>query len=527
MDINSSSSSTTGTRSEADEIRRLAELSLPNFIRLIAPGRLLSQCHLDVCDWWDRSEKKSHQLLLFPRDHMKSALVAFRVAWYLTKDPTLRVLYISSTANLAQKQLGFIKAIFESDIHRRYWPDHIIPEEGKRAKWSATEIELDHPLRKKEQIRDPSIFTGGLTTNLVGMHCDIAVLDDVVVHDNAYTEEGREKVRSQYSLLSSIEGADSVEWVVGTRYHPKDLYNDLMNMQQEVFDKEGYNDGYVPIYEVFEKVVETHGDFLWPRQKRKDGKWFGFDRDILARKKGQYLNRMQFRAQYYNDPNDPDNVPIDSSRFQYYDPKYLTRSMGKWYYKDNRLNVVAAVDFAYSLKNSADYTAIVVVGVDYENNIYVLDIDRFRTDKISDYYEHILQLVHKWDFRKLRAECTAAQSVIVSELKNNYIKPNGISLSVDEHRPTRHQGSKEERMAAILEPRYDNLQMWHWKGGNCFLLEEELQSNNPSHDDIKDALAAACEIAVKPSQTFGKRLGGALSSMKGDIFHPRFGGRAH
>ena len=38
---------------------------------------------------------------------------------------------------------------------------------------------LDHPLRKKENVRDPSIFTGGLTTSLTGLHCDIAVLDDV------------------------------------------------------------------------------------------------------------------------------------------------------------------------------------------------------------------------------------------------------------------------------------------------------------------------------------------------------------
>lgn len=514
-----------------DEIRTLAEGSLVNFIRLVAPGRLLSSCHIEVCDWWEREDKKSHQLLLFPRDHMKSALVAFRVAWYLTKDPTLRVLYISSTANLAQKQLGFIKQVFESDIHRRYWPDHIIPDEGKREKWTASEISLDHPLRKKEQIRDPSIFTGGLTTNLVGMHCDIAVLDDVVTNDNAYTAEGREKAQNQYSLLSSIEGADSVEWVVGTRYHPNDLYNDLINMKRDIFDEEGYINGQEPIYEIFERVVEDIGDgtgaFLWPRQKRRDGKWFGFDRDILARKRGQYLNRMQFRAQYYNDPSDPDNVPVDSTRFQYYDPKHLSRRSGKWYYKENRLNVYASVDFAYSLRQGADFTAIVVVGVDYENNVYILDVDRFQSERVSEYFEHILHLVHKWDFRKLRAEVTAAQKVIVNELKNNYIKPHGLALSIDEHKPNRHQGSKEERIQAIVEPRYDNMQIWHYRGGMCYLLEEELQSRNPAHDDIKDALASVLEIAVKPSQALGKRIMGMFSSQETntEAWHPRFGGR--
>ncbi len=109
-----------------------------------------------------------------------------------------------------------------------------------------------------------------------------------------------------------------------------------------------------------------------------------------------------------------------------------------------------------------------------------MDIDRFKTDKISEYFRHILDLLNRWDFRKLRAECTAAQSAIVSELKDNYIKPNGLALKIDEHRPNRHQGSKEERIAAILEPRYDNLQMYHYRGGNCQVLEEELVSYNPA-----------------------------------------------
>jgi len=124
------------------EIKDLAESSLEAFIRLVAPQRLLGNCHKDLLHWWTRPDSKDHQLVLFPRDHGKSAMVAYRVAWELTKDPTLRVLYISATSNLAQKQLGFIKQIFESDVHRRYWPDHVHPEEGKRSKWTASEIEL-------------------------------------------------------------------------------------------------------------------------------------------------------------------------------------------------------------------------------------------------------------------------------------------------------------------------------------------------------------------------------------------------
>jgi len=507
------------------EIREAAEADLLSFIRLIAPQTVLGHVHEELCHWWTREDAKPMQLVLLPRDHQKSRMVAYRVAWHLTKHPDHRILYISSTSNLAEKQLKFIKDILTSKIYRRYWPEHVNKEESKRERWTSGEISLDHPLRKTEGVRDPSIFTAGLTTSITGMHCDVAVMDDVVVRENAFTQEGRDKVKLQYSLLSSIEGADAQEWVVGTRYHPADLYNDLMEMQESIFSDDGEIIDEEPIYEKFEKQVESQGDgtgeFLWPKQQRHDGKWFGFDRQILARKKGKYLDRSQFFAQYYNNPNNPEGSGIDQSKFQYYDKKHLTRQGGIWYHKGNRINIVAAIDFAYSLTKKADYTALVVVGVDHNHNYYVLDIDRFKTDRIIEYYEAILRMHNKWDFRKLRAEVTAAQKAIVTELKNGYIRENGLALSIDEHKPTRHQGTKEERISSVLDARYDNMNMWHYHGGNCQVLEDELSLENPPHDDVKDALASAVEIAVAPSGSQRKSRDNVVP-----IYNSKFGGVA-
>lgn len=487
------------------DIRDRAESDLSAFIKLVAPERMLSNCHEEVIRWWDRPDAGLHQLLLFPRDHMKSALVAYRVAWYLTKEPTLRVLYISATANLAEKQLSFIKNILTSRTYSRYWPDHVKKDEGRREKWTNTEICLDHPDRKKENIRDSSVFTGGLTTSLTGLHCDIAVLDDVVVYENAYSEEGRKKVKSQYSLLSSIEGADAKEWVVGTRYHPLDLYNDMLEMVEEIYDDNGEKIGEEPIYEVFERKVEDYGDgtgeFLWPRVQRKDGKWFGFDTKVLARKRGKYLDKTQFRAQYYNDPSSPDDVPVASDKFQYYDRKHITQERGLWYYKDERLNLYAAIDFAYSLNKRADSTAIIVIGVDAHNNVYILDLDRFKTDRVSVYFDRLKRLAMKWSFRKMSAEVTAAQITIVQQLRE-LIKENGLSIAVKDFRPLK---DKQERIANSLEPRYDNNQIWHYRGGNISILEDELSQRHSAHDDCKDVLSVAVDHAIKPAKTSGRR----------------------
>lgn len=508
-----------------DHIRERAESSLLEFIRLIHPKRVLGHVHTDLISWWTRPESKTHQLVLLPRDHQKSALVAYRVVWEITKNPAIRVLYISSTANLATKQLKFIKDILLSDIYRFYWPDMVNIDEQKRELWNASEISVDHPRRKEENVRDPTLFTAGLTTNIAGLHCDIAVMDDVVVFDNAYTEEGRLRTEQQYSLLASIEGSNARDWVVGTRYHPKDLYGTLINKRVEIFDEEGQTKSSEALYEVFQREVENRGDgtgeYLWPRQQRNDGQWFGFNQEILAKKKAQYLDRVQFRAQYYNDPNDMEGAGILQEYFQYYSPESLTRQGGQWYYGERRLNLFASVDFAYTVSKKADYTTIVVIGVDSDKNYYVLEIDRFRTGHISDYFKHILALHQKWDFRKLYAEATAAQRVIINSLRQDYIRPHGLSLAIEDENPTRLSGAKEERIYNILQPRYANRQMWHYRGGNCQTLEEELIAQNPLHDDIKDALSVAVDRAIAP--TGAVRSSTSVLETK-SLSHYRFGG---
>jgi len=504
--------------------REFLKNDLVALINFVQPKSVLGNIHREFITWANREDALTHQMLLLPRDHRKSTILAYRIVQALTKDPTLRILLISSTSNLATKQLKFIKDILTCDNYRLLWPEMVERDEAKREKWTEREISVDHPLRKDWSIREPSIFTAGLTSNIVGLHSDITALDDVVVAANAYTEEGREKVREQYGYLSSVEGANSREWVVGTRYHPKDLYNDLAGMEIEQLDELGKTKDSTALFEVFERQVESLGDgtgeFLWPRQQGRDGKWFGFDAEILAKKRAAYQNKLHFRAQYYNDPHDVDSSPIQRSLFQYFDQAYLSSREGRWFFKGERLNVVAAVDFAYSTGKRSDYSSIVVIGLDGRSNYYVLEIDRFKTDKMSEYFDRILKLYTKWGFRKIRAEVSVAQQVIVKDLKDNYIRPHGLSLVVEEYRPSRWQGSKEERIMATLEPKYANGQIWHYLGGNCQSLEEELVFNNPPHDDIKDALASAIDFAVAPTNFFSVK----KDSQPVFNYHPRFGG---
>jgi hypothetical protein len=499
-------------------IKEAAEADLETFVRLIAPHRVLGDIHTELMAWWQRQEAKDNQLVLLPRDHQKSAMIAYRVAWWITKFPETTILYVSATADLAEKQLKAIKDILTSDAYLFYWPEMVNKNENARERWAVDEIAVDHPKRRAEGVRDASIKACGLTANMTGLHCNVAVMDDVVVPSNAYTETGREQVRATYSQLSSIQTTGAKEWVVGTRYHPKDLYSDLMEMTESYYDDELDEEVEKTVYEVFEREVETNGEFLWPKQRRKDGKTFGFDDRELARKKAKYLDITQFYAQYYNNPNAVETQYMQKSNFQWFDRDKLDNVSGVWYLGERMLNVYASIDFAFTISATADYTAIVVVGVDDENTIYVLDIDRFKTNKISVMYDKVAASYKKWRFKKIRAEVVAAQRLIITQFKE-FMRSQDIIFTIEEYNPPRNM-KKEERISAILEPRYTNKMIWHYKGGNCQTLEEELLMSNPEHDDIKDALASVVEIAKPPiaRQRWWKK-------ETDNVYNARFGGK--
>jgi hypothetical protein len=116
-----------------------------------------------------------------------------------------------------------------------------------------------------------------------------------------------------------------------------------------------------------------------------------------------------------------------------------------------------------------------------------------------------------------------AQIVIVEAIKD-YIKQRGMTLTVVDYRPGKQEGTKEQRIAAVLEARYDDDKVWHFEGGWTSVLEEELVQARPAHDDVKDALASAVSIAIKPQRSSGSGIADFLVSTQRAS---RFGGVAY
>lgn len=517
-----------------DEIRKAAEQDLWTFANLINYNYAYGEIHEKVYRWLSSGIASNRQLLLMPRGHLKSHCIATWAAWEITRKPWTTIVYLSAGEDLAKDQIYAIKNMMTNPIYKRYWPDMINEREGDREHWSAYSFNVDHPQRKARGIRDHTIIVKTVKSNFVGLHCDAIVFDDVVVPNNAYTETGRREVQRALSQCTSILNPGGKIKSVGTRYHPKDAYQDMKDAKFRVWDeisREFISEE--PLWDILEYVVEDDGEgtgnFLWPRtQSSIDGNWYGFDVQQLEIIKADYLSKgetAQFYAQYYNDPNDESTNLLDRSAFQYYDPQFVTVTPTGVKFKGRRLNIWAAMDVAWTEQRESggkdpDYTAIAVVGVDEDGYYYILDLARFRTSNFQVYYDNIMSLSQKWGFRKITIETNAGGKFVAQEVERLSREAGGV-ISVD-HKSRGGAGEKSKlmRQYAIVNPKYELKSVFHRRDGLTSIYEEELILERPPHDDLVDAVGLAMEKIKKPMKSRQY-----LDEDKKVITDSRFGGR--
>ena len=534
--------------SKRDELRRLYENELFEFAKYVNPQYMYGDVHEEVFNWLQEDHDDEslydilNKLLLLPRGHLKSHCLATYVAWRLTREPWYTFVYLTAGDDLATVQMSAIKSILTSSQYKLLWPNHINAEEAKRAKWSTREINLDHPERKKRRIRDYSVIIKTLGSSATGLHADELIMDDVVVPTNAYTEAGRKLVEQSVSDFASVKNTGARTKCGGTRYDEKDVYQSFIDATFPVVDrKTGEVIAEQKLWQVFEKEVEDSGDgtgsYIWPRmQSPYDEKFYGFDPQELAIKKAEYVSQghyAQFYSQYYNDTDRTGKEKIDRDSFRYIRRKYLQRIGNSFYAFGKRLEIIAAMDCAWTddtgnatrdrKAKKPDYTAIVAIGMDEDGFYYVLDVIQFRTSQLSKYYNELIKVCNRWCIRKAYIETNSAGKLIKQEVDKK-IRDNGDRVATYGKPRSKSDGTKEERWALILDPKYEAKLVYHARCMFIHEAENQIKKARPKYDDIKDAITLGFENVKKPSNRGGS---GRVGFGKGQTqtANSRFGGR--
>lgn len=217
---------------------------------------------------------------------------------------------------------------------------------------------------------------------------------------------------------------------------------------------------------------------------------------VLRERDEAYANGMSaFNAwmrQIMLDPRPPGAVQFDMNGIRYIHPDDLKK----------KLNVFILCDFAYSRQTWADDSAIVVVGVDDENNYYVLYADKDKwgdvktTEKLVDVADR-----YKENLRMVGVE-TRSFGFVQKRLLDAKRSRN-LNFGVTELKPSNR--SKSERIRALI-PLIEDGRLYMVRG--LRKLEDEMyqfRGEELRHgDDLMDALAYILDVAYKPETVQSK-----------------------
>lgn len=409
---------------------------------------------------------------LAPRGHGKSTIgdVDFCITKVL-RNPDIRIMIGSKTQTQASAFLKEIRTHFEQNVNLiRIFGDW---KKSRDNVWNDKEFTVN---RRTVIKKEATVSALGASGAVVSKHFDIIIGDDLVGFENARTEAQRKVLKEWFysSLYPTLEPDGEIH-ILGTRYSPMDLYEDLIksknykiNVQQAITVKDGQE------YSLWESKFSLEK----LRSIREEAGLIIFNM--------QYQNNTElakgkiFKYKYFKHFEEYE-VDYDLNRVRV---KVLD-SQGVPYWIPVRIYMGADLAISEDETSNNDYFVLTVIGVDKNKNVYVLDYLKERLtfnaqlNAILDYGKNKFPMVER-----IGVETVQYQKSLAQEIRRLSLLPV-INIQTSKDKVTRAM-----RRSALFE----NGKVWFRIGMDdleeCLLLFPEVD-----HDDLFDGLDFALTVA--------------------------------
>lgn len=196
---------------------------------------------------YERGEYADGSMLIFnvPPEFGKSATITqMYTTWRIVKNPSVRIIVISESQNMAKKFIHSVKQYLTHPSYRKL-QDHFAPPEGWEAtadSWTKTEIYLQQ--QESEGEKDPTLQALGIGGQIYGARADLIILDDIASKKSAHRYEWQLEYIRQDCLTRLVEEEpeEGDEFIlagkmllVGTRVGPRDIYSEMRKeLEQDI-----------------------------------------------------------------------------------------------------------------------------------------------------------------------------------------------------------------------------------------------------------------------------------------------------
>lgn len=159
------------------------------------------------------------KMVLWPRGSFKSQVWTIgQAAWMIARDPNIRILICSEVSRQAQKFVGEIMKIVDS----QWFKDRFGVHKGKQ--WKEGSGVFTSALRTRQGIKDPTLAAAGTEEVQTGAHWDVVLMDDVCSQENTQTPESIEKLWNWFGEVQSQLDPGTKLFMIGTLHHYADIY---------------------------------------------------------------------------------------------------------------------------------------------------------------------------------------------------------------------------------------------------------------------------------------------------------------
>ena len=430
-----------------------------------------------ICKKLQEPREKKIRLWLIPRGFFKTTILTISHSVQLQlNNPSIRILIVSGVLANSVSMVQTIGNVYLTNIRFRTLFPKYCPEKPKAPDtiWRGNEIHI--PNRGGRPVMEGTFEAFGPESTITARHFDYIKIDDLVTRENSMTRDQMDKIKNFYKAIFPLrDNPDTPIDIIGTRWDDYDLYGELEEDEE---------------IEVIKVPCIINGKSTFPERYPID--------ELKKLKRSKNMGSYLFSCLMMLDPIPQEDAVFKEKYFKYFKLDMTNKIITRL---DDGEKIPVGLTFmtadGATTEGKNDYSAIIVVTTDSENNIYILDAWHKQCDPV-EFMNKFIFLYFNWNCMKLGLQSAIVEKMLRSFLKEK-MKREKFWINIVELKENTRQN--KEYCIKSLQPWYENGCIYHKESLRGSELEEELlRFPKSKHDDVIDALQMQKEIILPSSK---------------------------
>ena len=387
------------------------------FVKTVWPDFIQGDHHKKIADQFNRLARGDINRLIInmPPRHTKSEFASFLLpAWMIGKNPKLKIIQTTHTAELAVRFGRKAKTLIDSEDYQKIFQTRLREDSQAAGRW--------------ETEQGGEYFAAGVGGAITGRGADLLIIDDPHSEQDAMNPEALERAYEWYTSgpRQRLQPGGKIV-VVMTRWSVKDLTAQLIKSSAEAkADK----------WELIEfPAILPTNQAVWPEY------WKLSELESVKAS----LSVQKWNAQWMQNPTAEEGSIIKREWWRVWDKPYIPPLD----------HVIQSYDTAFLKKETADYSAITTWGVfrlneDSEPNLILLDAYKERLE-FPELKRKALEQYSYWNPETVIIEAKASGLPLTYELRK-------MGIPVVNFTPSK--GNDKHARVNAVAPLFESGQIW-------------------------------------------------------------------